>query len=61
MSSPEEINKFMKENEEFLTKVLRETGRTNLSEYFLIFLRDKAETERRDAQPKDLMMPPSLI
>jgi len=33
----------MRENEDFLTKVLQDTGRTNLSDYFLRYLRDKEE------------------
>lgn len=41
MSTVEEIQKFMIDNEEFLTKVLQETGRTNLGDYFINFLRDK--------------------
>ena len=36
-----EIQKFMKENEEFLRKVLKETGKTNLSDYFLNYLHMK--------------------
>lgn len=41
MGSAEEINKFMKDNEDFLTKELQENGKTNLGEYFLNYLRDK--------------------
>lgn len=41
MTSVEEITKFMKENEEFLIKELKEQGKTNLGDYFTNYLRDK--------------------
>jgi len=61
MSSQAEIQKFMRDNEDFLGKILKETGKTNLSDYFLIYLREKEEAERLASLPKDLMLPPSLI
>lgn len=43
----QEIMKFMEENEDYLTDLLRTTGKTNLGEYFLKFLRDKDERMAR--------------
>jgi hypothetical protein len=51
----------MRDNEDFLNKILKDTGKTNLSDYFLIYLREKEEGERLASLPKDLMLPPSLI
>ena len=56
-----EIQKFMGENEDFLKKVLKDTGATNLSDYFLAYLKTKEQRERQDAVPKDVMIPPSLL
>ena len=56
-----ELQKFMQENEDFLLKVQRDTGRTNLSEFFTNYLSDKQKQEIEDATPKDVMIPPSLI
>jgi hypothetical protein len=41
MSTTEEIMKFITDNEDFLMKLYSETGRTNLGEYFLNYLREK--------------------
>lgn len=51
----------MVENEEFLVKVLQDTGRTNLSDIFLNYLKQKQKLEIEKAMPKDVMIPPSLI
>jgi hypothetical protein len=51
----------MKENEDFLLKTLKETGKTNLSDYFLKYLREKEESEKKASLPKDLILPPSLV
>jgi len=51
----------MVENEEFLVKVLQDTGRTNLSDIFLNYLKQKQKLEIENAMPKDVMIPPSLI
>lgn len=56
-----ELQKFMVENEEFLLKVLQETGRTNLSDIFLNYLKNKQKLEIESQQPKDVMIPPSLM
>lgn len=61
MSNQNEIQKFMRDNEDFLCKILQETGKTNLSDYFLNFLREKADNERKAAMPKDLMLPLNMI
>jgi len=61
MSSQAEIQKFMRDNEDFLSKILKDTGKTNLSDYFLIYLREKEECERLASLPKDLILPPSLV
>ena len=57
----QEIQKFMSENEDFLKKVLKETGTTNLSDYFLNYLKTKDQRERQEAVPKDVMIPPNLL
>lgn len=41
MSTTEEIMKFISDNEDFLMKLYSDTGRTNLGEYFLNYLREK--------------------
>ena len=51
----------MSENEEFLKKVLKETGKTNLSDYFLKYLKTKEQHEKNEAVPKDVMIPPNLL
>lgn len=51
----------MSENEDFLKKVLKETGTTNLSDYFLNYLKTKDQRERQEAVPKDVMIPPNLL
>ena len=40
-----EIQKFMAENEEFLKKILAETGKTNLMDYFTKYLKAKEQRE----------------
>jgi hypothetical protein len=57
----QEIQKFMQENEDLLSKVLKDTGTTILSDYFTNFLKDKRKKEIEAAQPKNAMLPPSLI
>jgi hypothetical protein len=56
LSSPQEIEKFMKDNEEFLLKLLKETGRTNLGDYFTNFLREKKLNQQRE-EMKGAMLP----
>ena len=51
----------MQENEDFLKKVLKDTGKTNLSDYFLNYLKTKEQRERHEAVPKDVMIPPNLL
>lgn len=41
MSTTEEIMKFISENEDFLVKLYADTGKTNLGEYFINFIREK--------------------
>ena len=50
----------MRDNEDFLRRVLEETGKTNLNDYFIHYLKEKDENEKRAKEPKDLMLPPSL-
>ena len=57
----QEIQKFMQENEDLLSKVLKDTGTTILSDYFTNYLKDKRKKEIEAAQPKNAMLPPSLI
>lgn len=56
-----ELQKFMKENEDFLWSTLRDTGKTNLSDIFTNYLEQKKKFEAEKAVPKDVMIPPSLI
>ena len=56
-----EIQKFMVENEDFLLKTLKETGRTNLSDYFTSYLAAKERKEQAAKVPKDVMIPQALI
>ena len=56
-----EIKKFMQENEEFLMKVLTDTGSTNLAGYFLNYLEEKKLKEIEAKEPKNAMLPPSLV
>jgi hypothetical protein len=51
----------MAENEDFLTKILTETGTTNLSTYFVNYLEEKKLKEIEASEPKNAMLPPSLI
>ena len=51
----------MVENEEFLKKVLAETGKTNLMDYFTKYLKAKERRELQEAVPKDVMIPPNLL
>lgn len=51
----------MVENEEFLKKVLAETGKTNLMDYFTKYLKAKEQRELQEAVPKDVMIPPNLL
>ena len=51
----------MTENEEFLTKILKDSGKTNLSDIFLNYLVQKQKQEVEKAVPKDVMIPPSLL
>lgn len=57
----DEIKKFMVENEEFLLKVFQETGKTNLAGYFIEYLEEKRVKEIEAREPKNAMLPPSLI
>lgn len=41
-------------------KLYSETGRTNLGEYFLNYLREKQKNQRADSM-RNVMLPPSLI
>jgi len=49
--------KFIQENEDFLLKTLKDTGKTNLGNFLTSYFDKKAEKERLDAVPKDAMMP----
>lgn len=50
----------MKDNEEFLLKVLQETGSTNLGNYFINYLREKEMAIQRDKM-RGAMLPPGMI
>ena len=50
----------MTQNEEFLLKVLQDTGRTNLSDYFTNYLKDKEQAKMLDSVPKEVMLPASM-
>ena len=41
MANFDEIKKFMRDNEEFLSELKKTTGKTNLGEFFDQFLRQK--------------------
>lgn len=58
---PEEIQKFIKENEEYLKELYEKTGKTNLGDYFINYMKQKQEQERLAKQPQNVMLPPSLI
>jgi hypothetical protein len=60
MSTTEEIMKFISDNEDFLMKLYSETGRTNLGEFFINYLREKQKAQRADSM-RNVMLPPSLI
>ena len=53
--------KFIQENEDFLLKTLKDTGKTNLGNFLTSYFDKKAEKERLDAVPKDAMMPQSML
>jgi hypothetical protein len=59
--SEHEIQKFIPENEDFLLKTLQEKGTTNLGSYLTQYFDSKAEKERKDAVPKDVMLPASML
>jgi hypothetical protein len=50
----------MRDNEEFLAEVLNKSGRTNLGDYFINYLREKDSTAQREKM-KGVMLPPSLL
>ena len=41
MSSVDEIIRFMKDNEEFLQKLFKDTGNTNLGDYWINYVKEK--------------------
>ena len=51
----------MVDNEDFLHKVLLETGQTNLREVFLNYLQQKEKKYQESLVPKNVMMPAELI
>jgi len=52
-----ELQKFMVENEDFLLKILQETGQTNLREVFTNYLGEKKRLHLEAQVPKNVMMP----
>lgn len=51
----------MQENEEFLLQILKDMGKTNLSDIFLNYIVQKQKQEVEKAVPKDVMIPPSMM
>jgi len=47
----------MQENEDFLLTILKDTGRTNLSDYFTNYLRDKEKKKVEESIPQSAMLP----
>lgn len=43
----QEILKFMEENEEYLQELMKTTGKTNLGDYFLKFLKDRDDKAQK--------------
>ena len=54
------MQKFMRDNEEFLLKVLKEQGKTNLGDFFLNYLREKDSQAHKDKM-RGAMLPPSML
>jgi hypothetical protein len=50
----------MRENEDFLLKVLNEQGKTNLGDIFINYLREKESSAYRE-QMRGAMLPPGMI
>ena len=50
----------MRDNEEFLLKVLKEQGKTNLGDFFLNYLREKDSQAHREKM-RGAMLPPNMI
>ena len=45
--SIEEINRFIDDNEQFLSDLLRDKGKTNLGDYFIKRMKEKDEARAR--------------
>lgn len=56
MRTKPEIDKFMRDNEDFLCKYYQQEGRTNLGDYFTNYLRDKELLQHREKM-KGAMLP----
>ncbi len=54
--SIEEINRFIDDNEQFLSDLLRDKGKTNLGDYFIKRMREKDEARARQ-QMQNVMIP----
>jgi len=54
--SLDEINRFIDDNEQFLSDLLRDKGKTNLGEYFINRMREKEDARTRQ-QMQNVMIP----
>jgi hypothetical protein len=60
LETPEEINRFIDDNEQFLADLYKREGKTNLGDYYLKRVREKEEALSKK-QLSGLMIPPSLL
>jgi hypothetical protein len=60
LETPEEINRFIDDNEQFLSDLYKREGKTNLGDYYLKRVREKEEALSKK-QLSNLMIPPSLL
>lgn len=60
LETPEEINRFIDDNEQFLADLYKREGKTNLGDFYLRRVREKEEALNKK-QLSSLMIPPSLL
>jgi hypothetical protein len=60
LETPEEINRFIDDNEQFLADLFKRDGKTNLGDYYTRRIREKEEASNKK-QLSNLMIPPSLL
>ncbi len=55
MANIDEIKKFMRDNEDFLSEIKKNQGKTNLGEFFEQYLRQKQD--QNNLMPTNVMLP----